>query len=101
MTDQTGAVIRGAAVAVEREDGLASEAFARLRDRYELFVEQCQDQDVRVCFSPAKGEAWAVTALLTVVETGRRQGRDVFAWLTEAVRAHLGGRPAPPLLATA
>jgi len=42
-----------------------------------------------------------VERLLTVVETGRRQGRDVFAWLTEAVRAHLGGRPAPPLLAGA
>jgi transposase len=40
-----------------------------------------------------------VERLLTVVETGRRQGRDVFAWLTEAVRAHLGGRPAPLLVA--
>jgi transposase len=42
-----------------------------------------------------------VERLLTVVETGRRQGRDVFAWLTEAVRAHLGGQPSPPLLAAA
>jgi hypothetical protein len=25
----------------------------------------------------------------------------VFAWLTEAVRAHLGGQPSPPLLAAA
>ena len=39
-----------------------------------------------------------VERLLTVVETGRRQGRDVFAWLTEAVRAHLGGRRPPSLL---
>jgi hypothetical protein len=40
-----------------------------------------------------------VERLLTVIETGRRQGRDVFAWLTEAVQAHLGGRPVPSLLA--
>jgi hypothetical protein len=33
--------------------------------------------------------------LQTVVETGRRQGRDVFSWLTEAIRAHLAGHPAP------
>jgi transposase len=40
-----------------------------------------------------------VERLLTVVETGRRQGRDVFAWLTEAVRAHMSGQSAPRLLA--
>lgn len=42
-----------------------------------------------------------VERLLTVVETGRRQRRDVLAWLTEAVRAHLGGTPAPLLSAGA
>jgi transposase len=40
-----------------------------------------------------------VERLLTVIETGRRQGRDVFSWLTDAVRAHLGGQAVPPLLA--
>ena len=42
------------------------------RDRYELFVEDCQDQDVRVRFSPAKGEGWSSSALLTIVETSLR-----------------------------
>ncbi len=42
------------------------------RDRYELFVEQRQDQDVRVRFSPAKGEGWATAALLTIAETSLR-----------------------------
>jgi hypothetical protein len=42
------------------------------RDRYELFVEECQDQDVRVRFSPAKGEVWSTAALLMVAETSLR-----------------------------
>jgi len=42
------------------------------RDRYELFVEDCQDQDVRVRFSPAKGEGWSSAALLTIAETALR-----------------------------
>jgi acyl-coenzyme A thioesterase PaaI-like protein len=42
------------------------------RDRYELFVEECQDQDVRVRFSPAKGAAWSTAALLTVAEISLR-----------------------------
>ncbi len=41
-----------------------------------------------------------VERLLTVVETGRRQGRNVFAWLADAVRAHLAGTPAPLLTPT-
>ena len=42
------------------------------RDRHELFVEECQDQDVRVRFSPARGE--------DVVERGAADaGRDVAA----------------------
>jgi transposase len=42
-----------------------------------------------------------VERLLTVIETCRRAGRNAFAWLTEAVQAHLGGQPTPPLLAPA
>ena len=42
------------------------------RDRHELFVEECQDQDVRVRFSPAKAEAWSTAALLTVAEISLR-----------------------------
>lgn len=42
-----------------------------------------------------------VERLLTVTETGRRQNRNVFAWLTDAVQAHLRKETAPSLLATA
>jgi transposase len=38
-----------------------------------------------------------VERLLTVIETCRRTGRNVFAWLTQAVQAKLGGQPAPTL----
>ena len=41
-----------------------------------------------------------VERLLTVTETCRRQSRDVFAWLVEAVQAHFERRPAPSLLST-
>ena len=52
------------------------------RDRYELFVEQCQDQDVRVRFSPAKGGDWATAALLTIAETSLRAAAGAEARLT-------------------
>ena len=39
-----------------------------------------------------------VERLLTVLETCRRQDRDVFAWLTEAVQARRADRPTPSLL---
>jgi transposase len=39
-----------------------------------------------------------VERLLTVIETCRRQNRDVFAWLIAAVQAHLAGLPTPSLL---
>lgn len=39
-----------------------------------------------------------VERLLTVVETCRRQSRNPFAWLTDAVQAHLNQMPAPSLL---
>jgi transposase len=42
-----------------------------------------------------------VERMLTVIETLRRAGRNAFAWLTEAVRAHFRGDAAPPLVAAA
>ena len=42
-----------------------------------------------------------VERLLTVIETCRRQGRNAFAWLAEAVRACSRGQAAPPLLSAA
>ena len=40
-----------------------------------------------------------VERLLTVVETCRRQQRNVLSWMVEAVEARLAGRTAPSLLA--
>lgn len=51
-------------------------------DRYDLFVEEAQDQDVRVRFSPAKGEGWPFTALLAVTETSLRAAAGVEAAIT-------------------
>ena len=51
-------------------------------DRYELFVEECQDQDVRVRFSPTTGAGWSTAALLTVVETSLRATSGAEARLT-------------------
>jgi len=42
-----------------------------------------------------------VERMLTVIETCRRQQRNVFAWLTETVSAHHHGRTKPSLLLTA
>lgn len=42
------------------------------RERYELFVEEAEDQDVRVRFSPPKGEEWSTAALLAVIDTALR-----------------------------
>lgn len=39
-----------------------------------------------------------VERLLTVIETCRRQDRDVFAWMVDAVQAHFNHQPAPSLL---
>jgi transposase len=39
-----------------------------------------------------------VERMLTVIETCRRQKRNVYAWLTDAVQAHLAGQPTPSLL---
>ena len=42
------------------------------RERYELFVEECQDQDVRVRFTPPAGEGWTTAALLAVIDISLR-----------------------------
>lgn len=42
-----------------------------------------------------------VERMLTVIETCRRQKRNVFTWLTEAVSAHYQGQPGPSLLPAA
>ena len=64
------------------------------RDRYELFVEESQDQDVRVRFSLPAGEGWSTAALLTVVETSLRAAAGAEASVTHLNLTHL--RPAQP-----
>jgi hypothetical protein len=56
----------------EEELQAALEKATPERERYELFVEECQDQDVRVRFSAAKDEAWTMPALLAVVNVSLR-----------------------------
>ncbi|MFN4017274.1 MAG: hypothetical protein ACK4JB_18180 [Reyranella sp.] len=48
------------------------EATLPAADRHDLFVEECQDQDVRLRFSPAAGAGWTMAALLTLVDTSLR-----------------------------
>lgn len=51
------------------------------RDRYELFVEEAQDQDVRVRFSPP-AEGWSTAALLAVIDTSLRAAAGAEATVT-------------------
>jgi len=41
-------------------------------DLHEVFVEECQDQDVRLRFSPPAGASWTTAALLSLVDTSLR-----------------------------
>jgi hypothetical protein len=54
------------------------------RERYELFVEECQDQDVRLRFSLKPGETWSSAALLSLVDTSLRAAAGL-----EAALSHL------------
>lgn len=54
------------------------------RDRYDVFVEEAQDQDIRLRFSLASGESWTTPALLTLVDTALRAATDI-----EATISHL------------
>src|SRR4051812_615218 len=65
------------------------------RERYELFVEEAQDQDVRVRFSPPAGEGWSTAALLAVVETALRAAAGPEAAITHLnVTMIRGSQPA-------
>ena len=52
------------------------------RERYELFVEECHDQDVRVRFSPAAGGSWSMPALLAVIHSSLRAAAKADAEVT-------------------
>ena len=40
--------------------------------RRDVFVEECQDQDVRLRFSLAPGETWSIASLMSLVDTSLR-----------------------------
>jgi hypothetical protein len=52
------------------------------RERYELFVEEARDQDVRVRFSTPEGEGWSTAALLAVTEISLRAAAGAAAQVT-------------------
>jgi len=52
------------------------------RDRHGLFVENCQDQDLRLRFSPPPGEGWTMAALLALVDISLRAAAGVEAAVT-------------------
>src|SRR5262249_59388684 len=51
-------------------------------DRHDVFVEECQDQDVRLRFSLKPGESWTSAALLSLVDTALRAAAGLSAALT-------------------
>src|SRR5258708_38594056 len=50
-------------------------------DLHNVFVEACQDQDVRLRFSLKPGETWSSGALLSLVDISLRAAADVSAAL--------------------
>jgi len=46
-------------------------------DLHDVFVEECQDQDVRLRFSLKPGETWSSAALLSLVDTSLRAATDL------------------------
>src|SRR3954471_5048947 len=51
-------------------------------DRHEVFVEECQDQDVRLRFSLKPGETWTSARLLSLADTALRAATGLGSTLT-------------------
>ena len=51
-------------------------------DLHDIFVEECQDQDVRLRFSVKPGERWSNAALLSLVDTSLRAAAGLAATLS-------------------
>ena len=51
-------------------------------DLHDVFVEECQDQDVRLRFSLKSGETWSTAALLALVDTSLRAAAGLSASLS-------------------
>jgi hypothetical protein len=74
----------------EEELQAALERTTPERERYGLFVEEAQDQDVRVRFSPP-AEGWSTAALLTIAETSLRAAAGSEASLSHLTVTSLRG----------
>ena len=66
----------------EEELQAALERTTPARERFELFVEDCGDQEIRVRFTPPAGEGWSNAALLAVVDTSLRAAAGPEAQVT-------------------
>jgi len=55
------------------------EAALPAADLHDVFVEECQDQDVRLRFSLAAGEEWTTAALLSLADTSLRAASNLEA----------------------
>lgn len=51
-------------------------------DLHGLFVEECQDQDMRLRFSLSPGEAWSMPTLLSLADTALRAAAGLETVLT-------------------
>ena len=51
-------------------------------ERHDVFVEECQDQDVRLRFSLKPGETWSSAALLSLADTSLRAAAGLEADLS-------------------
>jgi hypothetical protein len=49
---------------------------------HDVFVEECQDQDIRLRFSLKPGETWSSAALLSLVDTSLRAAAGVASRLS-------------------
>ena len=51
-------------------------------DQHNVFVEECQDQDVRLRFSLSPGEAWSTPVLLSLLDTALKAAAGVATGMT-------------------
>ena len=51
-------------------------------DLHDVFVEECQDQDIRLRFSLKPGETWSSAALLSLVDASLRAAAGAGSWLS-------------------
>src|SRR3990170_942171 len=68
-------------------------------DRHDVFVEECQDQDVRLRFSLKPGETWRGAALLSLADTSLRAAAGVRSSLTHLAATLLRAPQAADVIA--